>query len=478
MADQDGSQDEPVLDDDEKEEAVLDDDVKADFETTTWEPDASRYGIVGLLRLREAMLPIEKPKEVEHLKFLICPSTGGEDGDRDLLPGGTAPGERDKSRAKAKPKDNTPKVPPGRYVPDMGQTVCVTDYVKGNWWRNWGDQDVLVRQEFSLASTEVHRVKPGEMVQQGGYMEVFVSGQAQGLKRMPVQPRGWVTVDATAVGGPKYLEPTTPQMWKVIFSSGSDRGDIVVREAVSLDSPEVGLLKTGAFVEQAGPQRSLEDGIIRLPISFQASSPSQPPRSKTGWVTLDARAQGGPMFFDKASKKEADRALSSPQKDKKKNDGYDSQRPARARDNDEGRNETSNSWTKNRLWKVCNLEDKKDKLAVVNSPEPFAPGVDRKGLLDTIFVRWLNDGDVVEQVGHSKKMRGHMVMPIRIHMGDGGNLIVEGQKADGWVTRRLVDKQKEVEHGVWFVELDSSTMDTREREERREARQKRSGEKD
>lgn len=115
---------------------------------------------------------------------------------------------------------------------------------------------------------------------------------------------------------------------------------------------------------------------------------------------------------------------------------------------------------------------------MVNSPEPFAPGVDRKGLLDTIFVRWLNDGDVVEQVGHSKKMRGHMVMPIRIHMGDGGNLIVEGQKADGWVTRRLVDKQKEVEHGVWFVELDSSTMDTREREERREARQKRSGEKD
>ncbi|CAK0809849.1 unnamed protein product [Prorocentrum cordatum] len=71
---------------------------------------------------------------------------------------------------------------------------------------------------------------------------------------MPVLSRGWATVDATAVGGPRYLRPVRAATWQVVFTSGDPRGDIVVRESLSLESPEVAMLFCGAVVEQSGPQ--------------------------------------------------------------------------------------------------------------------------------------------------------------------------------------------------------------------------------
>merc|ERR1719230_2565995 len=126
----------------------------------------------------------------------------------------------------------------------MGKTEVMLGSQKGAWWRNCGEGrlDVLVREQFALTSTELWKVPPGHYVQQGGPCEVFVNGQACGLQRMPVLPRGWAKVDATAVGGPRYLEPVRSPRWKVIFSSGSNRGDIVVRSDVSLESEEVAVL--------------------------------------------------------------------------------------------------------------------------------------------------------------------------------------------------------------------------------------------
>merc|ERR1712062_357270 len=101
----------------------------------------------------------------------------------------------------------------------------------------------------------------------------------------------------------------------------------------------------------------------------------------------------------------------------------------------------STSWDKNRVWKVVNLDAAGGhKLAMVQRPEPFAPG-GGKIPQDDLLVRWLKDGDVVEQVGHSKKMRGYMVMPVKVVGGNpdtqGTAQTLEGSVADGWVTRRF-----------------------------------------
>ncbi|CAE7493434.1 unnamed protein product, partial [Symbiodinium microadriaticum] len=45
-------------------------------------------------------------------------------------------------------------------------------------------------------------------------------------------------------------------------------------------------------------------------------------------------------------------------------------------------------------------------------------------------------------VGHSKKVRGYMVMPIRI------------EQDEGWVVRRLVDRNRDHGYQVpWFEEI-------------------------
>merc|ERR1719401_1149037 len=178
-----------------------------------------------------------------------------------------------------------------------GKTEVVEGNGHGQWWRNicTDNRDVLVREEISLQSKEVFTVPSRHYVQQAGPSEVFVSGQAAGLQRMPVLPRGWATVDATSVGGPKYLEPVRRPQWKVVFQSGSSKGDIVVREGLSLDTDEVAVLLYGTLVEQAGPHEVLEDGIVRMPINFaDPSTTSRPSRCRQGWVTCDASSQGGP----------------------------------------------------------------------------------------------------------------------------------------------------------------------------------------
>jgi len=415
----------------------------ANFDPGTWEPVENRYGIVRLLGLREAMLPIEKPDSIKSFKFLFFPGHGldtGEAEEREKKERGGDRKDRGDRPSKGKSKGKEKQPQGGRFVPEMGKTELVAGYVRNQWFRNVSDSEVIIRDGFSLMSQEVWKVPAGHYVQQAGPAEVFVSGQATGLTRMPCLPKGWATADATAVGGPKYLEPVRAARWEVSFRSDAPRGDILVRQDVSLESEEVGCIRFGSYVLQSGPQETLEDGIIRMPISWAEASQGGSPTTHNGWVTCDASSQGGPKFFT-AAPEEDEPAVAAPASSDK-------------------RVPREEGWDKNRLWKVCNLDDTR-MLPLVTRAEPYIPGTGRTPPED-IVVRWLKSDDVVEQIGHSKKTRGCMVMPVKMVYDEKGN---EVNDAEGWVTRRLVDKQRESEDTAWLVELRDG--DGNEREQRR-----------
>lgn len=113
------------------------------------------------------------------------------------------------------------------------------------------------------------------------------------------------------------------------------------------------------------------------------------------------------------------------------------------------------SWGKLRIWKVVNLPDSPKALPVVSRAEAYAPGYPRPPAED-IVVAWLRNGDMLKQVGHSKKMRGHMVMPVRILRGvDASDNVQQAAAAaeegeEGWVTRRLVGSSV---GPAWFEEI-------------------------
>lgn len=430
----------------------------ASYDPKSFSLDEQQYGLQWLMRFREVMLPIAKPPAVAHLKFLICPGTG-YDGSADR----EAERERSKSDRKGKKSKDKNSSKGGRFIPEMGKTEVLAGSQRGTWWRNRGldGLDVIVREQFILSSPELFKVPPGHYVLQGGPVEIFVSGPASGLTRMPVMPRGWVTVDASSVGGPLYLEKVKAARWKVVFCSGSSKGDIVVRGGVSLDTEEVAVLTCGTIVEQRGPSEVTEEGIVRMPISFgegigrEPSSSSAPPRTRSGWVTCDARAQGGPVFFEPVppeETKEPPRRSAPSSSYPVADGGHETQ------DVDASRH---SSWDANRFWKVINMEATfgKQSLPLVSRPEAYAPGAVRRPGAD-IFVRYLQDGDLLEQTGHSKRVRGYMVMPVKITSFASGEPPVEGEF---WVCRRSVEKTPV----AWFAEItDKSDQATRKKPRR------------
>lgn len=437
-----------------------------EFDAIAWEPVESRYGFTGLLTCRQAMLPIKKPQEMRHIKLLIVAGLvpafdDGEDDEKDRgRTGPNRPGGGGKGKGKGRGG--------GRNVPDMGRTEVLLGTQRGTWWRNITDSsEVVVREGFSLQSTVLWSLPSGQYVQQGGPVEVMVTGQAEGLQRMPVLPRGWVTVDATAVGGPRYLEKASTPSWRVVFTSGSSKGDIVVREAVSLESEEVAVLWAGDVVDQNGPREVLEDGIVRMPVSFrEAGQLPQSPPTVVGWVTIDATAQGGPKFFEAApdSKKshvvkEAGRRV--PEKEAVAESRAPAPTPVpeseaeaaaqeepkpveEPKNNKEPVEDRLTSWSRNRIWKVTNLPAD-SKLPVVTRAGPFGPGSTREPPEDTI-IKTLQTGDKVEQVGHSKKVRGYKVMPVQVEGKD-------GSPETGWVVQRFVDKTRGERGDQWFEDV-------------------------
>jgi hypothetical protein len=64
-------------------------------------------------------------------------------------------------------------------------------------------------------------------------------------------------------------------------------------------------------------------------------------------------------------------------------------------------------------------------------------------------VQWLENGDVVRQMGHSKKSKGYMVMPVRVL----NEATDEEKEVEGYVTRRSVDKNRDDGDVSWFEEV-------------------------
>lgn len=241
----------------------------------------------------------------------------------------------------------------------------------------------------------------------------------------------------------------TRPLWRVVFASGSDKGDIVVRESISLDSEEVAVLFKGNVAEQDGPQENVEECIVRMPIAFKDRDPSGPSQTRrTGWVTVDATALGGPKFFEPASYETELLGVphSMPQEEVDATAAADG----------------AIGWVANRTWKVVKLEAPEDRqLPVTVRAGPYGPGADRTPEADDI-VSWLSSGDIVEQVGHSKKMRGFMVMPIRFIEIGGLPVKDLSEKGEGWVARRLVDKARDRDAGAWFEEIHKGENERRD----------------
>lgn len=224
-----------------------------------------------------------KPTEVAHLKFVASEKVRAESA---RLP--EAVGLNDPSGTKPAQASSG-----AENVPSMLRHWA--------WWKACGE--TVVRKEMSLSSPEVGRVEAEKWVQQRGPAKKL----ADGLIRMPVLPEGWVTADASSVGGPRLLQPAS--LWRVVHKSGSSRGEVLVRREAPLDSEEIATLRRGEVVQQIGPQAAL-CGIVRVRVAVRSTANSPPPAGSdgqdewdsaepaVGWITLDAREAGGPLFFE------------------------------------------------------------------------------------------------------------------------------------------------------------------------------------
>lgn len=291
------------------------------FNVAAWTPAEREYGIFNLLICRSGVLEADgaKPAEMANLKVVdtrLC-----------VFPSAPA-GKRRGVGAPPQNSDDEEYISEGEHGEPTGSAPWSGR--PGSWWRvhNQLGEDLLVREGVSLRSAQLRRVAPGELVQQAGLARSLLAGNAKGCVRLPVRPVGWVSADASRAGGPKYLVRASVPRWRVVYcpegGKGQDRG-VIVREDEALGSEEVTVLHRGDVVEQAGPVVTRPDGIIRMPVtstvvrrsdvengdySADAGGNGQNGRSSTsgktyGWVTADASAAGGPVFFKPVA--EADR---------------------------------------------------------------------------------------------------------------------------------------------------------------------------
>mmetsp|Transcript_4376 Transcript_4376/g.7518 ORF Transcript_4376/g.7518 Transcript_4376/m.7518 type:complete len:346 (-) Transcript_4376:187-1224(-) len=281
-----------------------------------WDEARMQYGIRGLLRIREAMqrqqLLSGTSPDMQPIKFLIPPGLPSRRAEQE--PSGKTPLRKGYSRAASRQTDDAKRVSgdgPGamsaKFVPDLGSTQVSSGGAKGQWWQVLPEVQVIIRDSLDLNSPVVCEVRPGHYVQQAGAIEVFVSGQISGLQRMPVLiglKTGWVTVDATTLGGQRYLQMVARPRWTIVYKSDEERGDVVVRRHASLESDAVAVLMRGTEVEQTGPQQ-IVSGIVRMPIVFPLAANIAHTGDRhgvdrggsVGWVTCDASSVGGPEFF-------------------------------------------------------------------------------------------------------------------------------------------------------------------------------------
>eukprot|EP00438_Fugacium_kawagutii_P008215 Skav231925 [mRNA] locus=scaffold2322:116742:127834:- [translate_table: standard] len=233
------------------------------FDSTAWVPEQHVYGLLPLLMCREVIReeltlppPDDRLKAVDskHCESQIFKPPRKEPSTKDL--------------------DDEVEDDACSYISEgepceRSEVVSWGKSHRGSWWRVRSNlkEDLIVRAGISLSSVEIGRCAPGDLFQQKGKPRMLM-GKSQGCIRMPIQPSGWVTADASRAGGPQYLIRTHAPQWRAIYDAGGK--DILVRTALELDSEVVTILSCGATVEQAGPIITINEGVERMPILMKS----------------------------------------------------------------------------------------------------------------------------------------------------------------------------------------------------------------
>lgn len=269
----------------------------ATFDAASWVPAKCEYGLLHLLICRDVLFKVlAAGPPVNRLKALdakLCspvlqPSTAPLAKDAlSPLPDAEVPSPSTLQQHQAEECDDDDS-----YISEGEPIECCEAVAwgkghRGAWWRVRPSlrEDLVVRSGVSLSSAELRRAVPGETLQQKGKPRVILEGRSHGCIRMPVEPDGWVTADASRAGGPQFLTRVHAPRWKVVYQA------VVVRASEELTSKALLSLSCGDVTEQAGPTISLADGILRMPVTTTG------PGKISGWVTVDATAVGGPVLF-------------------------------------------------------------------------------------------------------------------------------------------------------------------------------------
>jgi len=267
----------------------------ATFDAASWVPAKCEYGLLHLLICRNVLLKaLSTGQPVNRLKALdakLCSP---------VLQPLAGPVLRDAFSSLPDTEvedfdDDASYISEGEPI-ELSEPVAWGKGHRGAWWRVRSSlrEDLVIRHGVSLSSAEIRRAAPGETLQQKGKPRVMLEGRSQGCIRMPVQPYGWVTADASRAGGPQFLTRVHAPKWKVVYQAptpSSSSGDVTLRASEELSSEAVSSLFCGDIVEQAGPTILLPEGIIRMSIVTTG------PLKTFGWVTVDASAVGGPVLL-------------------------------------------------------------------------------------------------------------------------------------------------------------------------------------
>lgn len=214
------------------------------FDSTAWVPEQHVYGLLPLLMCREVIReeltlppPDDRLKAVDskHCESQIFKPPRKEPSTKDL-------DDEDEDDACSYISEGEPC--------ERSDVVSWGKSRRGSWWRVRSNlrEDLIVRSGVSLSSVEIGRCVAGDLFQQKGKPRMLISGKGHGCIRMPIQPSGWVTADASRAGGPQYLIRTHAPQWRAIYEAGGK--DILVRTTVELDSEVVAILSCGDIVEQ------------------------------------------------------------------------------------------------------------------------------------------------------------------------------------------------------------------------------------
>ncbi|CAE6912994.1 unnamed protein product [Symbiodinium natans] len=269
------------------------------FDSAAWVPEQHVYGLLPLLMCREVIREeLTNPPPTDRLKAIDskhCETQIFKPPRKE-----TAHDSFD-NEAYEDDDDDGSYISEGEPI-EPHEPVAWGRSARGAWWRMRGNlrEELVVRSGVSLASAELDRWVPSHnaVFQQKGRPRVLTSGKGQGCIRMPIQPEGWVTADASRAGGPQYLVRTHAPQWRAVYESAEGEQDIIVRASLELDSEVVASLSCGDVVEQDGPVVKLESWIRRMPIVVKSSSKHNGSSHRVaGWVTTDASSAGGPTFF-------------------------------------------------------------------------------------------------------------------------------------------------------------------------------------